>query len=205
MTRDHLARLLATAGDYRRGYEVHDSRTAAIVLLSTSAAIGPVAALRWRVSDVVRSVPPTQDAPNNGQWAILPSVPVKKLSHVLPIDCRAALLVYLRFAIWTGTIASIDDPRMFPLSLRAIQIDVRALIKRAGLESNGLTFHSLKKPTLADATRQQAHERKPPRIARAVDRGTPAQKETEPTSATLLGSRMIDGRALVLSDNQAQE
>jgi len=198
MKRADLARLLATAADYRRGYEIHDARTAAIVLLSTSAAIGPVAALRWSVADVVRVVEPTANEPNNGQWQILASVPVKGLAHVLPIDCRAALLVYLRYAIWTGSITSLDCPRMFPLSLRAVQIDVRALIKRAGLESKRITFHALKPAP----TRPQARERKPPRIAQADDRGTPAPTGTEPTTAHPLEVRTTDDRARSPRDTQ---
>jgi integrase len=179
MKRRDLQRLLETAGDYRRGYEVNDSRTAAIVLLSTSAAIGPVHALRWTVADVVKVATPPPTAPQNGQWAILPSVPVKNMTHVLPIDVRAALLVYLRFAIWAGVITSLHDPRLFPLSLRAVQIDVRALMKRAGLE--GLTFHDLKRQQAT--TRRQAPADKPRESAQAVARGTLAHLGTEPTTA----------------------
>jgi hypothetical protein len=165
-----LARLLQTAGDYRRGYELTDSRTAAIVLLSASAGIGPVAALRWTAADVIREA-----APAAGQWAIRSSVPHKRLAQVLPIDCRAALLVYVRFAIWAEAIRSIDAPRFFPLGLRAVQIDLNNLLRRADLADKGITFHSLKpqpRPT-------QAREHKPPRSVEAAARDRSEQRETE--------------------------
>jgi hypothetical protein len=178
-----LARLLQTAGDYRRGYELTDSRTAAIVLLSASAGIGPVAALRWTAADVIREA-----APAAGQWAIRSSVPHKRLAQVLPIDCRAALLVYVRFAVWAEAIRSIDAPRFFPLGLRAVQIDLNNLLRRADLADKGITFHSLK----PQPRQTQEPERTPTQTEPDAARDRLEQKETEPPPAPLPAIQTAD-------------
>jgi len=184
MTPAELARLLATAGDYRRRYELSDARIAAIVLLSSSAAIGPVAALRWSAADVIRASP---DAPDH--WTIRPSVPHRGIAQVIPIDCRAALLIYLRHAIATQEITTLAAPRFFPLSLRAIQIDLTTLLRRAGLADRGITFHALKR----QPTAQQEREHTPPQSVKPAARGKSEQKETERPPAPHPAIQTADG------------